>query len=257
MTFIKRNGIPKLNDDLKGLITLSNNNFSNIDDALSTYIQFGIDKIGFEFGAVNKNENKNCITLQTISTNKILTKDKADFYCYDLYKRVIKTRATLTSLNDEITFLHNIPSEEKSAVKAIICTPLIVEQKLFGTLTFCTTEVRKKDLHWDYCVNMVEILGQSISKILKEQIDKNALKTKSKHLKQFNTDLKTFAKIGVTHYPGFSDNLMAYINFGKKITGFENAFIGEINDEIYTIMEGSITSCKSKPGDQYIRQGCI
>jgi len=249
MTFIKRKGIPKLNDDLRGLISLSNNNFDNIDDALTNYIQFGIDKIGFEFGAVNKVIGQDCQTLKIISTNKWLTKEKAAAFCGTTCKNVVKTKSTLTVVNKNNSILYDFSIEKKFEITTIICTPLIVDQKLFGTLTFLTSGTMEKDHLWDYCVNMVEILGHSVCKILKEQIDKNNLTTKSKQLEQFNQDLKDFVKIGEKKYANFSNNLMAYIDFGRKITGFENAFISEINNEVYTIIEGSINSCKSKPGD--------
>lgn len=249
MTFIKKKGISKLNNDLKGLISLSNNSFGNIDTALTEYIQFGIDKIGFEFGAVNKVEGSVCKTLKIISTNKWLTEEKTAAFCGVTCKNVIKTKSTLTIVNNNNSALCNFAVEDKFEITTIICTPLIVHQKLFGTLTFLTSGTMQKDHLWDYSVNLVEILGHSVGKILKEQIDKNKLKTKSKQLEKFNQDLKDFAKIGEKKYDNFSDNLMAYINLGRRITGFENAFISEIKNEVYTIIEGSINSCKSKPGD--------
>jgi len=236
MTYIKRKGIPKLNDDLRGLISLSNNNFDKISDALTEFLQFGLDKISFEFGAVSKVEGGDCYALKIISSNDWLTEERAAPLCTNLCKQVVQTKSTLTSLIDENTIVNDFLINKEFEVRAIICTPLLVDQEIFGTLTFCTTEIKQKNHHWDYCVNMVEILGQSVSKILQEEVNKNSLKTKSKHLEQFNYDLKEFTKIGLTKYTSFSDNLMAYI-------------IGEINNEVYTIVEGSINSCNSKPGD--------
>jgi len=248
MTFVKRSVIPKVRNDLKSLISLSNNNFKTLNDALTNYIQYGIDKIGFEFGAINKVKGNKCHPLKTVSINKMLTKDLVASYCESLYKKVIHTKSTLSSII-EISELYEWSAKKKPKVKAIICTPLIIEQKLYGTLTFCTTKEQEKSHQWDYSINLVEILGHSVSKILKEEIDKNSLKIKSEYLEQFNNDLKEFSRIGVDKYANFSDNLMAYLSFGKKITGFDNAFIGEINNEIYTIIEGCISSCNSKPGD--------
>jgi len=242
----KVNHIPKLNDDLKGLITLSNTEFPNIDDALSSCIKFGIEKTGFEVGAISKLKGDDSEILQITNLNRFLTNDRILPLFKTLCKRIVSTKSNLVINNVVEALLYDLPTHTTFDIETIICVPIIIDEKIYGGLTFCTTQKTDQS---SYNTNLIESLAQMVGKILKEQNDKIELKSKLKHLEQFNKDLKAFAKIGATNYSNFSDNLMAYINFGKKITGFENAFIGEVNNEVYTIIEGSITTCKSKPGD--------
>jgi len=49
--------LDNLNNILKELITLSNQDFSSLDDGLLAYIEFGIKKTGFSTGVVSHIEN--------------------------------------------------------------------------------------------------------------------------------------------------------------------------------------------------------
>lgn len=249
MALAKRNDRAWLNNNAEGLITLSNTDFSNVADALLSCIQFGIEKLGFEVGVVSKVYGNDFQILQITNVNKLLTNDRIIPLCNTLCKRIVETKSTLISRNIEDILLYDLPIYSIFDIEVIIAVPIIIDKKIFGCLTFCTTQINKSNAQTDNYVELAEALAQLISKILKEQNGKIEFKAKSEHLEQFNNDLKTFAKIGANHYSNFSENLMAYINFGKKITGFENAFIGEVENEVYTIIEGTITTCKSKPGD--------
>jgi len=249
MAIATRSTIPKLNVYTKDLVKLSVTNFLNIDDALESCIQFGIDKIGFQAGAVSKIYGNEIQTPHIKNANKLLT-NKRFIPLYNTFcKRVVETKVTLISKNFEDALLHNLPTYEVFDIETIICVPILISKKIFGSSTFCTIKANFKNQQQNCFDNKVKALGQLIGTFLKEQSDENELKTKTKYLKQFKNDLKTFAKIGATHYSSFSENLNAYINFGKKITGFDNTFIGEINNNIYIIREGSTTFCILNPSD--------
>lgn len=249
MALTKENEKVRLNDDIKGLIALPNTNFSNIDEALTNCIEYCIRKTDFEFASVCKVEGSNIELLHTTNLSISLTNERILALNKILYKRISTTKTTLISRNVVDTIFYDLPSYITFDIETIICVPIVIKEKICGSLTFCSTKINKKTAPSTYSINIIEFLAQVVSKILKEQHDKDELKAKSDHLEQFNNDLEAFTKIGSTHFSNFSENLMAYINFGKKITGFENAFIGEVNKEVYKIIEGSITTCKSKPGD--------
>ena len=249
MTLVKNKTISKLNDDLRGLIHLSNHSFDNFNDALHNYIQFGMNKIGFETGMVSRVEGNVYTILEVIGSEKVLNKGMEVPLENTLCKRAVETKNTLVSTDVNNTDLYDLPARKMLNISSIICTPLTVNQQIFGTLTFCSKEVKENTELWDYSVSIVEILGQTICKILKESLDKKALEAKSTNLKQFNEDLRAFAKIGAANHTNFLENLMAYINFGKKITGFENVIISEIKNDIYTIIQASLPNHEVQPGD--------
>jgi len=221
MTLVKGNVLPKLNDDLKGLIQLSNSSFNNLNEALEQYIKFGINKIGFETGIISKVEGDDYTILEVINPDEKLHKGMIVPLYNTLCKKAIETKSTLIISDVKKTNLYNLPARKMLNISSIISTPLVVNNKIFGTLTFCSKEVKHHTELWEYGVSIVEILGQSVSKILKEKLDENVIKTKSAYLEQNNRDLKAFSKIGATEFNSFLENLTAYINFGKKIQAFK------------------------------------
>lgn len=250
MAFAQREEKIKLMSNIKELITLSNTDFSHLDDALLSCIKFGIDKIGFEAGVISKANTNDFEILHIINTNKSITNNRLIPLWNTLLKKVLEVKSTIIIRNVEDIIFYNLPAYLIFDIENIISVPIIVNKKIFGSLTFCTTS--RNNYYSNNSIDLTESLAQLIGKILKEENNKIELKAKSDHLQQFNNDLKAFAKIGATHYANFSENLMAYINFGKEITGFENAFIGEVEDDIYTIIEDSITTAKFKTGDVFM-----
>ena len=249
MAIATRSTILKLNVYIKDLVKLSVINFLNINDARSSYFQFGIDKIGFRAGAVSKIYGNEIQMPYIKNATKLLTNNRFIPLYNTLCKRVVETKVSLIRRNVEAALLHNLLTYAVFDIETIICVPILISQKIFGSLTFCTTKTNLKNQQQNCFDSEVKALGQLIGKFVKEQSNENELKTKTKYLKQFKNNLKMFAKIGATHYSSLSENLLAYINFGKKITGFDNTFIGEINNEIYFIREGLITSCILNSGD--------
>lgn len=188
MAVRKVNHVPTLNSDLKSLVTFSNTDFSSIDDVIANCIKFGIDKIGFEVGVVNKLNENDCQTLHLTNLNKLLKNDRIVPLCNTLCKKIAETKSTLISRNLEDILSLDLPTHTIFDIETIICTPIIVGQKLFGSLIFCNTQANPKNHQWKYYIKLIEALAQLIGKFLKEQNDKNALKTKSKYLEQFNSD---------------------------------------------------------------------
>ncbi len=249
MTLIKQNSLPKLNNDLKGLISLSNYNFTNLDETLNAYLRFGLDKTGFETGMVGKVKGNNYKIMEVIGSSNTLKKGSLvplnDTFC----KLAIDSSSILVRANVDEPDLLNLPVRKMLSINSIICTPIIVNQQSFGTLMFCSSKVNRNTDRWKYKSSLVEILGQSLSKILKEKFDKDALKAKSAYLEKFNNDLRALAKIGSTHYANFTKNLFAYINLAKKITGLEGVIVSEVKGNDYNIIEASTHKNELKAGD--------
>ncbi len=175
-------GVNRLNGVLKELINLMNQNFASFDECLMAYIEFGIDKSGFETGMVSEIKGESYTILQTKTWNKQVKKgmvmNLSDTFCNE----ACETGKTMFHNKLKNTDHYNSPARKLLLIEAIICTPLFVNDKIYGTLNFCSRREWEKSEDWYFLTNLVELLGQSLSKIIQENQLREKLKEDKKLL---------------------------------------------------------------------------
>lgn len=239
--------LEKLNNILTELIVLSSVVDNTFENYLNAYVQFGLKHTGFETGIVSQIKGKEYTVLEVVSSNKDLTKgmifDLEDTFC----RETIKTNKTLFCANTLDSEYKDIPARAAMDIKSVVCTPLIINKQIFGTLNFSTFKQIKDDEAWKFLVRLVEILGQSLSKKIESNLSKEKLGDKSKKLESLNNVLHQFIEeINNTTIKDEGDRLQRFIELLLDFTKFENGFISKINKQEYVILQSATINDKLK-----------
>ena len=89
------NDLSNLNNILKELVQLSNQDFNSFDECLLAYIQFGIEKTGFTTGMVSQIKDEKYIIIEAISWHKDLKKGTVFPLSDTLCNTAYQTESTL------------------------------------------------------------------------------------------------------------------------------------------------------------------
>lgn len=241
----------KLNTILEELLIVSSTRYASIGETLQAYVQFGLDKTGFETGIVSQIRGKEYTVLEVISTNKDLKKgmifDLENTFC----RETLKTNQTLYCANTIDSEYHDIPARSSMGIKSIVCTPLWVNKKIFGTLNFSFSQEVNNNERWTFLVRVVEVLGASLSKIIERNLYEEKFNTKSTKLTKLNEVLSDFIRINSIPNYTTEERLSNFIDLLLDYTQFENGFISSIEDQKYTILEASTIDDKLKKGSVF------
>ena len=73
----------------------------------------------------------------------------------------------------------------------------------------------------------------------------------TRELKRVNIELEQIVNLYNETYDSVEEQLSAFIDLGKKITGFENGFISKIEGQEYLVLQADTIHNKLKRGDQF------
>jgi len=245
---MQESSLEKLNEILTELVALSSVTQNNVEDYLKSYIAFGLKKTGFETGIVSQIEGEKYTILEVISNNDGLENqmifDLADTFC----RETIKTNQTLYCSNTIDSEYNSIPARAALDIKSVICTPLFINNKIFGTLNFSKSKLINDDEHWTFLVRLVELLGQSLSKKMEAIFSQEKLNNESVKLQKLNNVLHEFIQLNNTTNDHIEKRLLTFINLLLNYTGFENGFISKIDQQRYEIIQAQTIDNKLKKG---------
>lgn len=248
MTEAKKIFNKSLNIDLKDLIQLSNTKFNNSDQYLAAYINFCKQKIGFENVIVSEIVDDKYRILLADTVGDLIKKNMVIPLCDTICKDVFVYNKTIAKPYLEDKDLYNLPASKLLNIESIICSPIKVDNKIVGTITLCSTSVKKDIDEFEYFTNLVDLLAVNISHVFKEKKDEIEINRKNESLISYNSDLNDLIRIGIEHFDDLSTVLMQYIDLGKQITGFENGFVSKIEGQKYLVLESSTINDKLKKG---------
>jgi len=213
--------IDSLNKILQELIHISNKDYVTFDDCLLAYIQFGMEKTGFSTGIVSRIKDGKYTVLQAISWKENFNKGVVIALCDTLCNTAYKTGKTLFCASTAKSKLYKLPARSYLNVEAIICTPLKVNGSIYGTLTFCSESEINNSAIWTFLTNLVELLGQSLSKIIKENILLERLAEEKKLLQMGSnlTKMASYKRCIKTNEVISTDNFYKIFEIEKKARG--------------------------------------
>jgi len=110
--------------------------------------------------------------------------------CDTLCKSVFKTGETLFCTKTENSDLYDLSARSLLNIETIICTPLNVNNSVYGTLTFCSEGTIENSSESDFLISLVELLGQSLGKIIKEHLLLEKFETEKKLLEMGSNLIK-------------------------------------------------------------------
>lgn len=181
---ILNSGSPtKINDLITGLVTYSRSlrhlhklntaDYETVEDKMLAFLEFGCEVFGQESGIINRVDDGICTVQQAFDQlNRFATGDThpvTSTYC----AAVMDTRQTVTYLHvGTIPEMHQHPMYEKMHYESYIATPIYINDAIYGTINFVSTQPRDIPfslLQCEIIETMADYIGQSLEAKKEEQ----------------------------------------------------------------------------------------
>jgi len=167
---IKTPKFQDLTSTLSQLVRINNTEYKSIERRMDEYLQFGLDNTGFNTGIISRIEKDVYTILHSISWNKDckagLQVPRFDTLCNTVYES--HKPLFVPCVSD--THFKDLPGAIFLNLQAYICSPIIINNEVYGTLTFCAEETCDSQDDWNFACTLVDLLSQSVAKIIKETL---------------------------------------------------------------------------------------
>ncbi len=152
--------------NLKHLHRITTYNYKNFQELVDDYLTAGCLIFGLSSGMISKVENQSLIIRSAKTDLKLFTPglklNLADTYC----DAVIKFKKTMACSHiKEILETGEYQIYQDLSLESYIGTPIFVNNKIYGTLSFCSQDVRYKKFASQE-KEIIELMAQSLGKFL-------------------------------------------------------------------------------------------
>lgn len=236
-----------LNTDLKELVQLSNGNYMRFSDKLRAYITFCQQKTKFENILISRIDDGRYTVVDAISADNLLHGGQEfpleNTVCY----RAFQTKKTIMVAKTKGTELYDLPGSSFLNANAVICSPIIVDDKAIGALTLCSNSEKENLVELEYFTNLVDLVSLHFANDFRNEKQQSKIEQSNQKLQSLNHQLNKLANVHINN-KNEDDILLGYINLAKEITGFENGFISYVNEQHYEIIQSSTLNNKLEKG---------
>jgi len=190
--FVKMNSQVDEIDQLKVMLesiakvhNLTFQKFDQFDQLIHEYLKLGIEVFNMETGIVSEINGEEYKVCDVISPLEILEKNMT-FPLEDTYCREVKNYQCIIGFPNVGSICRMVchPVYQNLKLEAYLSSPIYVDEKLFGTLNFTSTEPREYGFSINE-YNMIKIMANAIGSYI-------SLRNKEKDLLNKNNQLKKF-----------------------------------------------------------------
>jgi diguanylate cyclase (GGDEF)-like protein/PAS domain S-box-containing protein len=164
--FLKSQALANFSSDLKQLHRLATYNHQNLEELLSDYLEVGREIFGLSAGIVSKIEGESYEIQTVLSELDLLGRQRnwqlKETYCLE----VIEDKRTIAY--GRVNSKNKITKRKffkELKLNSYIGTPIFVNNKIYGTLSFASEEVREKNFE-SHDKEIVELMAQSIGRFI-------------------------------------------------------------------------------------------
>ncbi|GGA31741.1 PAS domain S-box protein [Okeania sp. KiyG1] len=158
--FIKSQALEKFSSSLKQLHRIATCNYHNIEDLFADYLQAGCEIFGTDTGVIGEIKDE-LYTIRAVQSKQDYFVPGRKFNLCDMFcNRVVKEQRTVC--------IYELDSSEAKSmpIKVYICTPIFVNNQIYGTLCFLSPQARTKEFEY-YEEEIIELMAQGIGKFIK------------------------------------------------------------------------------------------
>ncbi|MEG4800783.1 EAL domain-containing protein [Microcoleus sp. ARI1-B5] len=164
--FLKSQALAAFSANLKHLHRITTYHYQNFEELVDDYLTAGCLMFGLSIGIMAEVEGENYIVRAA--------KTDLDFFVPGLELKLSDTYcAAAIELQKTVACSHmgakiemrDRPAYQKCKSESYIGTPIFVNDKIYGTLSFSSREIKKKDFEYQE-IEIIELMAQSIGKIL-------------------------------------------------------------------------------------------
>ncbi|OCR01677.1 diguanylate cyclase [Oscillatoriales cyanobacterium USR001] len=167
--FLKSQTLATFSANLKQIHRITTYNYQNFEELFADYLIAGCEIFNLSTGVINQVENHGCIIRSVKSNIEFLHPglevELKDTYCaaaIDLKKTVACAHV------GKIREMQSHPAYQKLKLESYIGTPIFVGGKIYGVLSFSSTEIRPKEFD-SHETEIIELMAQSIGRFLADR----------------------------------------------------------------------------------------
>ncbi len=164
--YSKSQALATFSANLKHLHRITTYNYQNFQELVDDYLSAGCLIFGLSIGILAKVENQSLV-IRSAKTDLVyfapgLELNLADTYC----EAVIKFRKTMSCCHiREILETGEYQLYQAWGIESYIGTPIFVNNKIYGTLSFCSRDIRHKNFASQE-KEIIELMAQNLGKFL-------------------------------------------------------------------------------------------
>ena len=160
---------------LKHLHRISTASYDNCDDLFADYLEAGCEILGLETGMIGRIANQSYI-IRSVKSELECLEPGLEFALEDAYCiAVVRGKKTITYTHvGEMAQMQSHPLYQRLKLESYISTPIFANGEIYGTLCFCSTQVRSADFD-PHEREIIELMARSIGRYIAEHRAKEEL----------------------------------------------------------------------------------
>lgn len=168
--FLKTQALAAFSANLKQLHRITTYNYQNFSELFSDYLIAGCQIFGLSTGMIAQVENKKFI-IRSVKSDIDFLVPGLEVPLHETYcEAVIQVKKTLAYAHvGKIMQMQQHPAYKNLKLEAYIGTPIVVNDKVYGALTFSSQQPRSKNFE-SHEKEIIELMAQSIGRFLAANI---------------------------------------------------------------------------------------
>lgn len=162
----KSQSLANFSSNLKQLHRLNTTPYSNVEELFADYLKTGCNIFGFTTGIIGQ-VNHQTYTIRAVQSDLEALTPHLIFKLENTYcAAVIATQQTLSYAQiGKIPPMQSHSLYQTLKLESYIGTPIFVNEKVFGTLSFASTQIRQQDFTAQE-KEFIELMAQSLGKVI-------------------------------------------------------------------------------------------
>lgn len=170
--------------NLKSVFDLTTRSYDSMDDMVRDYLNAGLEIFGLETGIVSRIENSTYTVVDVVSNQDVIKKGDVypleGTYCQEVYSC---SRVLGFPHVGALPFMKEHPVYVNLQLESYLSAPIEVDEKLYGTLNFTSTQIRKNGFS-EHERDLIVLMSRAISSfILLRERESKILETNKTLLK--------------------------------------------------------------------------